>query len=175
MLSPLKKMTKEELAQWAKAGKAHLKAQQEDVLPPLLEYQYDLTDAIIVDVDQTLFLKSPDRGVYDFTKCENDIPIKGTIALVKAMAHTAKIIIVTGREEVFRNVTHQLLIKHGIHYHKLLMKPTGDNKPVGIVKDRLYVDNILRKYNTLFVLEDDEESIKAYRKLGLFVLKVPQT
>lgn len=167
--------TLKEKAQFAAQLKAYKKEQDklvERVVIPLTEYQSDLSTAIIVDIDGTLAQRG-ERGVFDFDLAvEVDEPIEATKVILQKFANDVSIILLTGREEQFREATKQWLTKWEIPFHDLIMRQTADRRGGADVKEELWAGHIRNKYNILFVLENDPKCVDMFRSRGMYCFQV---
>ena len=68
-----------------------------------------------------------------------------------------------------RKLTHFI---NGVKFIDLLMRKDNDDRKDSIVKKEIYDNEILGKYNVLFVLDDRDQVVKLWRSLGLVCLQV---
>lgn len=142
------------------------KIQQAFIDTPLTKPNPNLPTACIFDIDGTL-AKRRNRSVLDFDKSIDDdicLRVKSILDNVKD-----KIIIVTGREEMWRDVTTRWLNKHNIRFDALFMRRTGDNRPSEIIKEEIWANNIRNIYNIFYVVDDKKSDINMYRSKGIYV------
>lgn len=139
---------------------------------PKIEFDLKLPRAVLCDIDGTLAL-FPGKNPYE-RDFENDLlnsPIVGIISVMEDVG--CQIILVSGRNSKFKEVTEQWLKKYSIIYHKLLMpRPTDDNRKDVIIKQEIYDEHIKGKYNVEFVLDDRDQVVNLWRSLGLTCLQV---
>lgn len=131
--------------------------------------------AIICDIDGTLaFLGNRDR--YNPTTGEDALnyPIANILKVYNNQTVLpVSLILVTGREEKYRQHTKNWLHKHGItHYKALYMRKNGDYRKDYVVKKEVYKKYIEPTYEVLFVLDDRDQVVKMWRSLGLTCLQV---
>lgn len=141
---------------------------------------WDLRNAIIVDIDGTL-AHMTGRSPYDYSRIRED-SVDATVRnlVCKWEQYGNDIIICSGRDEDCRGDTVHWLVDNGIPFHKLLMRPTGPdgrdangNKlPDWVVKYNLFNENIRDQYHVQFVLDDRNQVVEMWRKLGLKCLQV---
>lgn len=138
----------------------------------VLEQDTSLPRAIICDVDGTL-AHMVNRGPYDTTKYMDD-DVDDDIRLIVNAHHTAgyKVIIMSGRDEQFKEVTMDWLIKHEIFFDEVWMRPNNDRRPDNIVKEELYEMHVIGQYNIKFVLDDRDRVVEMWRDLGLKCFQV---
>lgn len=133
--------------------------------------------AVIFDIDGTLAVMG-DRNPYDGAKVWMDtVNMDVHLALYNAQNSGAKIIIVTGRDEIYREVTEKWLEDNRIRYDALYMRPTqpaGEDKiEDSIVKYGLFNQHIRdRNYLIAGVYDDRHRVLRMWRKLGLTTFHV---
>jgi len=147
--------------------------------PVKQEYNLELPDCIIVDVDGTLAYKC-DRDIFDYSKVIDDIPNKNLINLIDRMStgnrlynpnFKLNIIILSGREDSSFDCTREWLEKNEVPFDNLFMRKTGDHRPDYLVKGELYNEHIKGRYNVLAVMDDRPQVINnLWKKEGLFVM-----
>jgi len=140
-----------------------------------VQYDPNLPDAIICDIDGTLALKG-DRSPYDHSRCEEDSLNEPVWRVVGSMllGPSRKLIFVSGREHKYREQTVNWLKKNGIPTATLLMRRTNDHRRDDIVKKAIY-DSFLRgKYNILCVFDDRQRVVDMWREQGLTCLQVAE-
>jgi hypothetical protein len=135
----------------------------------------NLEKVIICDIDGTLALLG-NRNRFDPTTGDDllNYPIANILQIYDNQTiFPIKLILVTGREEKYRNFTEEWLHKNNVdHYILLLMRKTGDFRKDFIIKKELYEKHIKGKYDVLFVLEDRDQVVKMWRDEGLTCLQV---
>lgn len=146
--------------------------------PDLVPYDPALESCVIVDLDGTL-AKMKGRGPYDWDKVGQDElhrDIKELVELIDIGNHgrTVRTIICSGRDEVCRPQTVAWLAEHGICYDALYMRPRGSNEKDSVLKEWMYRHYIAGKYNVLYVLDDRNQVVEMWRRLGLRCLQVAE-
>lgn len=129
---------------------------------------------ILVDIDGTIALRG-DRSPHDHDTSMEDAPNWPIIRLVNSLDIAAsELILISGRDEKYRDVTEYWLATHGIfkHRHSLIMRPRGDNRPDEVVKEELYRRNIEPHFTVLYVFDDRNKVVAMWRRLGLTCLQV---
>lgn len=131
--------------------------------------------AILVDIDGTL-AHMTNRGPYDTSKYADD-DFDHTIAnIVEQVANrhgqNCHIIVMSGRDAAFRDVTLQWMNDFDFGPDALIMRPEGDLRNDAIVKNELFEQHIAGKYNVDFVLDDRDRVVKMWRAKGLKCLQV---
>jgi hypothetical protein len=130
---------------------------------------------IICDIDGTLALRG-DRDPYDHdTAMEDEVnrPVAEVLRLFVEAGYT--LLFVSGRDEKYRGVTEYWLYVHHLDQHAaLLMRSAGDLRSDGVVKTEIWHTKIKDHYDVLFVLDDRQRVVDAWRALGLTVFQVAE-
>jgi predicted kinase len=139
----------------------------------LIEYNPELDDAIIVDMDGTLAIIH-NRSPFDVSKCDEDLPNQPVLETVYKWQENVKIIIVSGRTDDGKELTEKWLNKYQVNYSNLYMRKTGDTRKDAIIKEEIYREYIAGKYNIKFILDDRNQVVEMWRSLGLTVFQVAE-
>ncbi|AVM50081.1 AAA family ATPase [Capnocytophaga sp. oral taxon 878] len=137
------------------------------IVQPSISYSTQdtsLPKAIICDLDGTLSLLNG-RDPYNAATCDNDLlnePVAAALQMAKAQDY--KIILLSGREDKFREPTVRFLTKHQISYDLLLMRTTNDFRKDNIIKKELFLAEIQGKYFVQFLLDDRNQVVDMWRK-----------
>jgi predicted kinase len=151
-----------------------------------------LPKAIICDLDGTLAIMG-DRSPYDASECDvKDHPNWPVIECVKAMYRQGvHIIFMSGRESKDRDATRRF-IDQWVTYtvtsnvsggrppyeapisYELHMRQTGDQRKDAIIKRELFQANVEGKYHVMFILDDRNQVVHAWRLAGLTVFQVAE-
>lgn len=128
---------------------------------------------ILVDIDGTL-AHMDGRSPYDPTLYHTDKFDEVIGGLVDAWRDytAAKVIVMSGRDEKYRDETETWLRDYGFMYDDIFMRPEGDTRNDAIVKNELFEKHIAGKYNVDFILDDRDRVVKMWRAKGLKVLQV---
>lgn len=139
--------------------------------PRFAPYEPDptLPDTFIFDIDGTL-AKMNDRSPYDGTLYHTDTVhehVANMLALLHRNGHT--IIVVTGRDESWRNVTEDWLAFYGLlpKIERVFMRGFGDNRNDAIVKAEILHRDIAHRYHVLGVFDDRDRVVAAWRAMGI--------
>ena len=135
-----------------------------------------LPTAIIVDMDGTLAWRG-DRDIYDGSKVYLDIVNPAVLQVMLQFNTTPldfSILITTGRQEKDRVMTERWLEDNGVPYDKMFMRATDDQRQDAIAKQEIYETEIEGKYNVLFVLDDRQQVVDMWRRLGLQCFQVAE-
>lgn len=153
----------------------------EPFTPEPVEFDPDLEDAVIFDIDGTLaHIPEGGRSPYDYTRVHEDA-LDFNVAWMNDLISEAgdvRVFIVSGRKDECRVATLQWLDDNQIHYDELLMRGpqdrnrSGGDLPDFIVKHRLFNDHIRGKYNIRMVFDDRDQVVKLWRQLGLTCAQV---
>jgi predicted kinase len=134
-----------------------------------------LPRAILVDLDNTIAMHTPEREIYDHSMIPTDVP---NIALADVLFslwnnEKIKIIIISGRNEEAREDTKTWLAEHEIVHDALFMRPVDKPKDDSyIIKKEIYEREVKNKYFPIAVFEDVERDITLWRDLNLPVYQV---
>ncbi len=132
---------------------------------------------VIVDIDGTLadskafqdFLKSKPKNWKEFFgHAEDYLPRTEVIEKVKELSKDNNIVLVSGRNEEYKDVTVRWLKKYDVPYQLLLMRKIGDGREdVEIKKEILH--KYFDKNNVVLVIDDRPKVIRMWREEGLKV------
>lgn len=138
-----------------------------------VSYLPNLPEAIICDIDGTIAEKG-DRDRFDESKVGVDKPIPSIIDILKTYKRSKliQIIIVSGRHVTCKRETELWLMNNNIPYDHLFMRPADNNDKDVLIKEEIYNTKINGKYNILFVLDDRNQVVDLWRRLGLKCLQV---
>ena len=167
---PLETCIKRDLNRSASVGEKVIRDMYRQFLAPKPEpspWQAGLPSAIICDLDGTLCLMDH-RNPYDASRCDEDRvnPVVASLLVGKT------VLLVSGREEKYREPTLKFLTKHNIQYQALWMRKTGDRRKDAIIKQEIFDTHIRGVYNIEFVLDDRNQVVALWRSLGLTCLQV---
>ena len=108
-----------------------------------------------------------------YAACPNDEPVWPLIVLAQTL-HAAGfyIAVVSGRSAAVQEQTVEWLKTHNVPFHKLFMRPEGNNTPDHELKKAWFEAANLKPEDVFMVLEDRERVVKMWRDLGLVCLQV---
>jgi len=130
-------------------------------------------DVILCDIDGTLAHMNGKRGPFDWNKVDlDDVDEVVADRLRKHKLLNEKVFIVSGRDEVCKELTVQWLEKHNISFDGIYMRKHNDNRKDSIIKQEIYDNYIKEKYNVLFVYDDRNQVVNQWRKNKLKVFQV---
>jgi len=124
----------------------------------------NLPKAVICDLDGTLSLLNG-RDPYNAATCDNDLlnePVAAALKMAKQQGY--QVILLSGREDKFREPTVRFLDKHQIGYDLLLMRTSNDFRKDNIIKRELFESEIQGKYFVEFLLDDRNQVVDMWRK-----------
>ena len=124
----------------------------------------NLPKAVICDLDGTLSLLNG-RDPYNAATCDNDLlnePVAAALKMAKQQGY--QVILLSGREDKFREPTMRFLDKHQIGYDLLLMRTSNDFRIDNIIKRELFESEIQGKYFVEFLLDDRNQVVDMWRK-----------
>lgn len=131
-----------------------------------------LTPCVLVDLDGTLAMRG-DRSPYDYTRVDEDEPNVGVLTVVLALTRSGlTVVVLTGREEWCRPTSEAWLEKALGFRPRLLMRATSDYRPDYVVKEELYNTFILPQYDVHLVIDDRQQCVDLWRRLGYTTLQV---
>ena len=137
---------------------------------PKKEYKEFVKDetkisAIICDLDGTL-AKIGDRSPFDASKCDElDCPNIPVVETVKALYKQGyAVIFVSGRENKYELPTRNFIAKclPDMPY-ELFMRKTKDFRGDDIVKEEIYINEIMDRWQILLTLDDRLKVVSAWR------------
>ncbi len=140
---------------------------------------------IIFDIDGTVanpknrlkYLEKPNKNfslfmyhMKDDTRIE---PVKYIYDLL--LKDGNNIIFASGRNENYRDMTEEWLLKHGfIDYQKLYMRKEKDNRPDKIIKRELYQEMLDDGFKPTICFDDRLSVVKMWKEIGVFCFCVNQ-
>lgn len=128
-----------------------------------IEQDRSLPKAIICDLDGTLALMD-DRNPFDATHADRDDLNEPVANILKVYAKEGyQILLVSGREDRFREPTIRFLNQHNITYHYLWMRPAKDYRKDALIKQEIFDAGIAGKYYIEFVLDDRDQVVEMWR------------
>jgi len=130
-----------------------------------------LPNAIICDIDGTLAHMNGKRGPFEWDKVGLD-KVDRDVAFIIAQYRRildAKVILLSGRDSVCRNLTEDWLTDNHIWYNELHMRPQGDTRKDTEVKREMFDEHIRNKYNVLAVFDDRPCVVRMWLDMGLKV------
>jgi predicted kinase len=140
-------------------------------------YPFDpnLPYCIICDIDGTLS-RPNDRGIFDYSKVDNDYVIEQVAFMIKKLKESTNMIIVmmSGREEQAREKTIKWFEQAKIPYDFFYMRKDKDSRADNIVKLELFDNHIRNKFNPFCVFDDRIQVLKMWQDLGIFTFDVRQ-
>lgn len=123
-----------------------------------------LPKAIICDLDGTLCLMNG-RSPFDASRCDEDLPNIPVVNIVKNYHELGyKIILASGREDIYKTQTLAWLEKFDISYDQLFMRAAGDYRKDAVIKREIFDTQIEGKYFVEFVLDDRNQVVDLWRK-----------
>lgn len=143
--------------------------------PKPIEYINGLPDAVASDLDGSLCIFG-EKNPYERNFLEDELS-KPVAHLIKNRGN-AKLILVSGRKDIYRDQTEEWLKKYEIDYDYLFMRktlPKGETEPSDvIVKGNIYEEYIKDKFNLLWIVDDRKKIKRMWTQKGIFVFDVNQ-
>jgi FMN phosphatase YigB (HAD superfamily) len=96
-----------------------------------------------------------------------DKPIESTLLVLRALQQDYKIIVLTGRAEIARDITVKWLKQHGIEYDELIMRQPGDTSLPAVFKKEAYMTQIKPKYTVMGTFDDSSAIATMWGEVGL--------
>ena len=132
---------------------------------------------ILIDIDGTIALRG-DRSPHYHDSAMEDAVNWPIVHMCDAL-YASKVynfILISGRDEKYRNVTEYWLYRHDIFTYRkrLIMRPRGDNRPDEVVKRELYEGDAALRRTVWLVLDDRNKVVKMWRGVGLTCLQVAE-
>jgi predicted kinase len=146
-------------------------AERVSIIP---NFNSELPHAVVFDIDGTLALMG-DRGPFDWMKVYKDE--KNEIVAEQINFHKSlgrKILIVSGRDGVCKDVTKEWLDLYGIHYDEIFLRPENDYRKDTHIKREIYHNEIKPRYNVLAVYDDRHQVLDMWYEEGVFTFNVNQ-
>lgn len=139
-------------------------------------YKADISkpSAILVDIDGTL-AKMNGRSPYEWNRVGEDSPVESVIDAVSAAYQAGdEIIVMSGRDGSCYGITMDWLLKHlsKVSDFKLFMRTEGDQRKDDLVKYELFNEHVRDNYKVKYVLDDRDQVVAMWRKLGLACFQV---
>lgn len=159
------------------------KANELEPVPELIPYSGTpgKPKAFLVDIDGTLAHMRDYRGPFDWHKVSLDDVDEVISNIVYDITFGAyernasyEVIVMSGRDESSREETIKWLHKHHISFDRLFMRPAGDFRPDNIVKHELFNNHVRDNFDVQFVLDDRQQVVDMWRRMGLTCLQVAE-
>lgn len=128
----------------------------------------NLPNAVIFDIDGTLAHMQDKRGTFDWNRVNVDVvdeKVRETLRAYKKAGY--KIIVVTGRDGVSKDMTAQWLRDNKIEFDVLHTKPENDFRKDTITKTEIFENFIRPNYNVLAAYDDRKQAVNMWRGLGV--------
>jgi hypothetical protein len=136
---------------------------------------------ILVDLDHTIsnaFWRDSMIGTVPWDQyheeSKHDKPFKNVVHLINTLWIAGyKIIGLTGRNDKFRQLTTQWLLKYGVDMDEILMRPDDVFLKNADMKVKLIEDRFKKNYKDIsFLIDDNEDTILTFSKLGITTLQI---
>lgn len=130
-----------------------------------------LLPAWLVDVDGTL-ADNTARDPFAWHLVGQDSLIEPVARMVRALATDARIVVMSGRDEVCSDATRVWLAEHQIPMDALFMRKAGDMRKDAVVKAELFHQHVAPRWNVLGVIDDRRQVVEMWRGMGLMCAQV---
>ncbi len=130
-----------------------------------------LPKAIICDLDGTLALLN--RNPFDASTCDQDLlntPVANVVKNYKNLGY--EIILLSGRQDKYKEPTLVFLEKHEIPFDQLIMRRSADQRKDRIIKKEIFDNQIKGKWFVEFILDDRNQVVDMWREEGLVCYQV---
>lgn len=134
-----------------------------------------LPKAILCDLDGTL--ANANRNMFRPSEEEiyADVLIEPVAIALKGFVNEAKIIFMSGREDLYFDISKKWIIdKLQITDFELFMRPTNDTRKDSIIKEELLRNKVLPHYQVLGVFDDRLQVCRMWYEKGIFCFNVNQ-
>lgn len=136
------------------------------------EFNNDLPNAILVDLDGTLAL-GKGRGWFDYDKvCNDQVEFRVAHLIRTIQQQNHNIIFITGRDEECRDVTSDWIDKNLNIPYRLYMRKHDDKRPDNEIKLEIFKQHIEQEFNVVAVFEDRNKVVDMWRQQGLLCCQV---
>ena len=134
-----------------------------ELYEPVAVQDAGLPKAIVCDLDGTLALMHG-RDPYNATYCDEDELNEPVARVLRCFSDSGcQILLVSGREERFREPTLRFLEKYAIPFHQLWMRQDKDFRKDALMKREIFDTNIAGNYFIEFVLDDRNQVVEMWR------------
>lgn len=130
---------------------------------------------VLVDIDGTV-AQMNGRSPFDETRVSEDLPNLPVIGVVRALAAAGHLVVyMSGRTDACRADTVKWLAANvGVAYAGLHMRAAGDTRKDSVVKAELFDAHVRDAYDIACILDDRDQVVAMWRRLGLTVLQVAE-
>lgn len=141
----------------------------------LPHYSEEKLQCYVFDIDNTLahtdhrahFIEGKTRDWNNFhSHCILDQPIEATMSILSAISYNYTVILLTGRNEKYRNLTELWLKNHGIMPDCLLMRQDDDFRPDYQVKSDVF-DEIEQRFEVVAAFDDNKDVLQMLQLRGI--------
>lgn len=127
--------------------------------------------AFMYDLDGTAYHMNDKRGPYALN-VDVDDPDPVIQEIIRTQALDLVPIAMSGRKTKTRELTIECLVKDGVPFDALFMRADDDNRADNLVKADLFDDNVRDNYDVQFVLDDRDQVVEMWRRMGIKCLQV---
>ena len=137
---------------------------------------------LLVDLDGTL-CDTSHRSPYDFSRLGDDGVNNHVLDVVACWSagggagpwsdkSTTSVVLMSGRDEEYREATEAWLDRHYVPYDALFMRSRGDRRRDSVVKLELFDRYVRGTYNVVAAIDDRLRVCQTWRNLGIPVFRV---
>lgn len=124
--------------------------------------------AVIFDIDGTLASMEGQRGPFEWDKVDVDCARHLIVnMLIGYQMQGYKIVLLSGRDSVCRELTEYWLEREGIENYELYMRPEGSFEKDTKIKESLFWEHVAPHYNVRGVVDDRPSVVRLWHELGI--------
>ncbi len=128
-------------------------------------------EAFIVDIDGTLATMAG-RSPYEWHRVDEDEVVDNVADTVNALSDAGFVaIVLSGRDGSCYDITNKWLEEY-IHFNHFWMRAEGDMRADNIIRAELFDQHIRDNFDVKFVIDDRDQVVDMWRKMGLQCFQV---
>ena len=132
------------------------------------EPDYDLTKAVIVDIDGTVADMKGVRGPFDWAKVGEDKPRYMVLSMVEGFVSEGyDVIFLSGRDGKCYQDTKDWLDSNFSYDYKLFMRDSGDCRKDTVIKEEIFWENVAPDYCVMMAIDDRPCVIRLWHEIGI--------
>ena len=144
---------------------------EDDVQVKPLVQDTNLQNAVIFDVDGTLAHMNG-RGPFEWMRVKEDLVDEVVAQMARDCYNLGYVVlIVSGRDGVCRDLTIEWLNENKIPFNKVFTRKPNDMRKDSIIKEEIFFEDIFGKWNVRYVVDDRNQVVETWRKIGLKCLQ----
>lgn len=143
-------------------------------MTPKKVYVFDL-DGTIANIDHRLYLIKGEKKDWPafFDACDKDTPVEWIVHLLRVLAASGQILILSGRNREVLKKTQDWLEKHRVTHDWLEMRPRKDHRPDDVLKIEMLRGwmGCNPEHEVAFIVDDRQRVVDMWRREGFNVLQ----